>query len=144
MGETEFVLNNVLLNYYSFGSLLLFLTSMLVSGVFLFINQKIIEHKTLGNWRFLSRNIPIWLCYCYVFLSSFCGISSLDHGGFYSSRNFTHRTIYRALSRKRFSEIQSNDYDRVMDNRLVFNRLFLVFHLERFPKVLFYDTSLGL
>ncbi|MDI7181353.1 SpoIIE family protein phosphatase [Leptospira santarosai] len=47
MGETEFVLNNVLLNYYSFGSLLLFLTSMLVSGVFLFINQKISSTKHL-------------------------------------------------------------------------------------------------
>ncbi|ULH28631.1 SpoIIE family protein phosphatase [Leptospira weilii] len=48
MGETGFVSNNVFLNYYSFGSLLLFLTSMLVSGVFLFIDRKVSSTKHLA------------------------------------------------------------------------------------------------
>ncbi|EMM74591.1 hypothetical protein LEP1GSC038_4510 [Leptospira weilii str. 2006001855] len=55
MGETGFVSNNVFLNYYSFGSLLLFLTSMLVSGVFLFIDRKVSSTKHLAIGIFFSE-----------------------------------------------------------------------------------------
>ncbi|AOP32459.1 serine/threonine protein phosphatase [Leptospira tipperaryensis] len=53
MGETESIWNNVLLNYYSFGSLLSFLTSMLISGVFLFIDKKVSSTKHLAFGAFL-------------------------------------------------------------------------------------------
>ncbi|EKP13180.1 SpoIIE family protein phosphatase [Leptospira borgpetersenii] len=52
MDESGFVSNNVFLNYYSFGSLLLFLTSMLISGVFLFIDQKVSSTKHLAIGTF--------------------------------------------------------------------------------------------
>ncbi|TGM08892.1 HAMP domain-containing protein [Leptospira barantonii] len=53
MGETGSIWNNILLNYYSFGSLLSFLTSMLISGVFLFIDKKVSSTKHLAFGAFL-------------------------------------------------------------------------------------------
>ncbi|TGK16166.1 SpoIIE family protein phosphatase [Leptospira kmetyi] len=53
MGETGSIWDNILLNYYSFGSLLSFLTSMLISGVFLFIDKKVSSTKHLALGAFL-------------------------------------------------------------------------------------------
>lgn len=48
MNETESIWSNVLLNYYSFGSLLSFVTAILISGVFLFIDKKVSSTKHLA------------------------------------------------------------------------------------------------
>ncbi|EMY77375.1 stage II sporulation protein E [Leptospira weilii serovar Ranarum str. ICFT] len=53
MDETGSVWSNVLLNYYSFGSLLSFLAAMLISGVFLFIDKKVSSTKHLAIGSFL-------------------------------------------------------------------------------------------
>ncbi|XDD50303.1 SpoIIE family protein phosphatase [Leptospira sp. WS92.C1] len=53
MGETGSIWNDILLNYYSFGSLLSFLTVMLTSGVFLFIDKKVSSTKHLALGAFL-------------------------------------------------------------------------------------------
>ncbi|TGL73552.1 SpoIIE family protein phosphatase [Leptospira yasudae] len=53
MGETGSIWDNILLNYYSFGSLLSFLTAILISGVFLFIDKKVSSTKHLALGAFL-------------------------------------------------------------------------------------------
>nr|PJZ93325.1 serine/threonine protein phosphatase [Leptospira ellisii] len=53
MGAYESIWNYILLNYYSFGSSLSFLTSMLISGVFLFIDKKVTSTRHLAFGTFL-------------------------------------------------------------------------------------------
>lgn len=48
MSETESIWSNILLNYYSFGSLLSFVTAILIAGVFLFIDKKVSSTKHLA------------------------------------------------------------------------------------------------